>query len=129
MHCLPVLSIYKNMIKNHTESVDEKIKSFKFNLCEYSASRHSILQTHIESVHEKMKSYHCNGWHHSEATAQSLRIHIESVHEKIKQFKCQQCSFQPQLRRVLSYTLGQFAINLYHLSALNASSQLLIGAI
>ena len=72
----------KSMLKQHFQSVHEKIK-YSCNICEYQATTKGSLKKHIHSVHEKIK-YPCNLCEYQATRRGSLKNHIQSVHEKIR---------------------------------------------
>ena len=81
-------------LKRHTDFVHEGIKPFKCNICDYKTSRNYYLKHHIESVHEGIKPFKCESCGFETAGKKRLKEHIESVHERIRPFKCNTCDFE-----------------------------------
>ena len=81
-------------LKRHIESVHEKTKPFKCDICDYRASRKSHLKKHIELVHyEETKPFKCDICDYSCSYKTNLKKHIESVHEGKEAFKCDICEY------------------------------------
>ena len=63
------------------ERIENKIKPFNCNICDYKAARNANLSKHIKSVHEGIKPFKCSICDYESATNSHLKRHIENVHE------------------------------------------------
>ena len=87
-------TVNKTHLSKYIESVHERIKPFKCNICGLETARQPTLQKHIESVHEGIKPFKCNICNFQTSRKHYLKKHIATVHEGIKPFKCESCGFE-----------------------------------
>ena len=78
-------------MKIHIDSVHERKKPFKCNICDASFAVKGNLKKHLASVHEGKKPFTCNFCDTSFREKGSLKKHTASVHERKKPFKCSVC--------------------------------------
>ena len=68
-------------------AVQDKMKKFKCNQCEYAANRIGDLKKHVMAVHDRVKNFKCGQCEHSTSAAENLKQHILDVHDKVRKFK------------------------------------------
>lgn len=83
----------KSNLKQHTNTVHNKIKNFNCDQCDKSYKRKGGLKRHIEGFHDKIKNYECDKCNYICSDRNSLKLHIKSIHDKIKDFKCDRCTY------------------------------------
>ena len=66
----------------------------------------SIFPKFIESVHEKCKQFKCDICTFETAVKCNLKNHILAVHEKCKPFTCPHCSFEAIRKKQLTQHLA-----------------------
>ena len=78
----------KSDLKQHVNSVHDKLKPFNCSICSQQFSQKGHLNVHVKKVHEKLKQGcpHCDKSFHQNY----LKAHILAVHEKTS-FKCTFC--------------------------------------
>ena len=75
-------------LKNHNQSVHEKLKPFKCDRCELSFGSLSKLYWHVKIVHDKVNSCQCKKCGKTFSDFKNLESHNLSFHENIRPFKC-----------------------------------------
>ena len=81
----------RSNLKRHVASVHEENKHFKCDFCNYTCSQKSDLKKHVKSVHEGKKHFKCDFCNSAFSQKSNLNTHIASVHEGKKSFKCEFC--------------------------------------
>ena len=67
-------------MKTHIESVHEKKKPFKCDICDYSFSQKSDLKKHHESVHEGKRPFKCEICEKTFNRKTNMATHVAKVH-------------------------------------------------
>ena len=91
----------KGHLKQHIESVHEKIRPHKCFICDNSFSQKGGLKVHIDAVHEGKKPHKCSICDYSFSQKGDLKKHVEAIHEGKKPHKCSICDYSFSQKGVL----------------------------
>ena len=81
-------------LKAHNKQVHDKIKNFVCDKCDYKCSTNGDLKKHNKSVHDKIKNYECDKCNFKCSTNGDLKKHNKTVHDKIKNYICDKCDYK-----------------------------------
>ena len=69
-------------IKNHTDSVHERKKPFKCNICDTTFTQKGVMKQHVVSVHEGKKPFQCTICDASFGRRETLNRHVGTIHKE-----------------------------------------------
>ena len=92
----------KEYLNQHIKSVHEEKKPHKCSICDYFTSHEGNLKKHIESIHKGEKPHKCSICNYSFSKKRTMNIHIKSVHEEKKPHQCSICDHSFSAKQILS---------------------------
>ncbi|XP_023314975.1 zinc finger protein 28-like [Trichogramma pretiosum] len=107
---LNVGSVTNHFLARHTSkitnSVHDRIKPFKCDICYKSFDYQSYLKLHIIAVHDRSRPFECDICHKSFSFKGYLKTHISVVHDHFKPFECDTCHKSFGYQHTLKYHLN-----------------------
>merc|ERR1711874_883474 len=75
--------------------MDEGVRSFSCDLCDFKASKRSGLKRHTEATHEGLRPYECKLCDLKTTQNSTLRAHVRAIHENNREtYPCIQCDYK-----------------------------------
>ena len=91
----------KHELKNHVQSVHERVKNIYCGQCDYRTGNKYTLKNHIKAIHDKIKDISCGQCDYKTGNRQNLQRHVKAVHHKVKDIACEQCDYKTSHRSAL----------------------------
>ena len=75
-------------------NVNQEVKKFSCESCDYKTNYKCYLNRHVEQVHDKIKDIVCLQCDYKCSSSSDLKQHVKQIHDKIKDVVCLQCDFK-----------------------------------